>query len=211
MSGVKTQTAETVQERLIEAAGEIFAEKGFRSATVREITSLAGANVAAVNYYFRDKQELYGAALRRAMQGSVSMEQAIDESMPYEEQLHEFIVGRFLHLLDPRRPHWHAGILAREMSSPTESLDMLVDEFIRPRLSLFRRIITGLAGPLPEKQLTLVLLSVIGQCAFYRQSAGLIDRLFPKLMHSPQSIPEIAQHVTQFSLAGIRSCGTTSA
>ena len=211
MAHVNTGTAPAVKERLIEAAGEVFAEKGFRSATVREITTLAGANVAAVNYYFRDKQELYGEALRRAMQGSISGEHPVDESIPYEEQLHDFIVGRFLHMLDPRRPRWHAGILAREMSSPTESLDMLVDEFIRPRLSLFRRIITGLAGPLPEKQLTLVLLSVIGQCAFYRQSAGLIDRLFPKLLHSPQSIPEIAQHVTQFSLAGIRSCRTTSA
>ena len=42
------------RERLLEAAGEIFAEHGFRNTTVREICKRADINLAAVNYYFRD-------------------------------------------------------------------------------------------------------------------------------------------------------------
>ena len=199
-----------VKERLIEAAGEIFAEKGFRAATIREITCLAGANVAAVNYYFRDKEELYAAALRHAIQASVRQDVAIDESLPAEEQLHLFILERLKHLLDPARPKWHGQLMAREMSSPTRSLDLLVRELIRPRIEIFGRIVSAIAGRgLPERRLAMLLLSVIGQCVYYRQSAPIIESLFPNLMKTPGVIMEIAQHIAAFSVAGIHACRRT--
>src|SRR5262245_10062590 len=52
------------EERLLDAAGEIFGEYGYRAATVRQICEKAGANVAAVNYYYGDKEGLYLAVLR---------------------------------------------------------------------------------------------------------------------------------------------------
>ena len=51
------------RQRLIEAAGEVFAERGFRAATIRDIVERAGANIAAVNYHFGDKENLYVEAL----------------------------------------------------------------------------------------------------------------------------------------------------
>jgi AcrR family transcriptional regulator len=47
--------ADDTATRVLNAAGLIFAEKGFKDATVREICSAAGVNLASVNYYFRDK------------------------------------------------------------------------------------------------------------------------------------------------------------
>ncbi len=55
--------ADDTRTRLLEAAGEVFAEKGYRAATVREICRRAGANVAAVHYYFGDKKALYVATV----------------------------------------------------------------------------------------------------------------------------------------------------
>src|ERR1700744_5622166 len=55
--------AETRRE-LLEAAGEVFAEVGFREATVREICRRGNANIAAVNYHFGDKKTLYLEVLR---------------------------------------------------------------------------------------------------------------------------------------------------
>jgi len=196
-----------VKNRLIETAGEIFGEKGFQAATVREITSQAGVNVAAVNYYFRDKEELYAAALRHAVQASVRQDEPFDESLSAEQQLHHFVVERLKHLLDPARPKWHGQLMAREMSHPTSSLDLVVRELIQQRIAVFRRIVSAIAGrKLPEKKLALLLLSVIGQCAYYRQSAPMVERLFPDLMNGSQVIPEIARHITTFSVAGILAC-----
>jgi len=52
------------RERILEAAGEIFADCGFRGATVRRICERAKVNVAAINYYFGGKEKLYTEVLR---------------------------------------------------------------------------------------------------------------------------------------------------
>jgi AcrR family transcriptional regulator len=61
-----TSTLDTTRDRIVEAAGEMFAEKGFDATTVRDICQRAEANIAAVNYYFGDKQRLYVEAVVRA-------------------------------------------------------------------------------------------------------------------------------------------------
>jgi len=52
---------------LIRAAIRVFADRGFDAATLRDITHLAGANIAAVNYYFRSKDELLKSALESCL------------------------------------------------------------------------------------------------------------------------------------------------
>jgi len=56
-SGAPAPAGDT-RERVLAAAMQVFAERGFDGATLREITAMAGANIAAVNYYFRSKDEL---------------------------------------------------------------------------------------------------------------------------------------------------------
>ena len=57
---------DTKRQRIVDAAGEMFAERGFEATTVRDICQAAEANIAAVNYYFGDKQRLYVEAVVRA-------------------------------------------------------------------------------------------------------------------------------------------------
>jgi len=54
------------QEQVLEAALEVFARKGYRETTVAEICRAAGANVAAVNYHFGGKEQLYAEVWQRA-------------------------------------------------------------------------------------------------------------------------------------------------
>jgi AcrR family transcriptional regulator len=63
----------TTRERLLQAATRLFADNGYRGASVRDICNLAGANPGAVSYHFGGKRQLYRAVLRRAAAGLAKM------------------------------------------------------------------------------------------------------------------------------------------
>src|SRR5690349_6688442 len=93
------------RERLLEAAGEIFAEKGFKGATVREIIDRAGVNIAAVNYYFRDKERLYIETVKHAACGEPEdMRLEWPPATSPVVKLRDFIRFQLRKFLDPSRP-----------------------------------------------------------------------------------------------------------
>jgi AcrR family transcriptional regulator len=57
----------TVQERLLDAAEELFSDHSFAGTSVRDIAAAADCNVAAVNYYFGGKDKLYHEVWRRQL------------------------------------------------------------------------------------------------------------------------------------------------
>src|ERR1043165_7395597 len=59
-------TDQETKQRLLDAAVKLFAERGFQNVTIRDVCKEAGANLAAVNYYFRDKLGLYKEAVQLA-------------------------------------------------------------------------------------------------------------------------------------------------
>ncbi len=69
----------TTRERLLQAASRLFADSGYRGASVRDICNLAGANPGAVSYHFGGKRQLYRAVLRRAAAGLADMGPAADD------------------------------------------------------------------------------------------------------------------------------------
>src|SRR5262245_28294098 len=102
-------TTDDTRQRLINTAGEIFAEHGFRAATVREICSRAQANVASINYYFGDKEGLYIEAVQAAHCGTAEMLlPANPEALTPVDRLRFFIREWLRHFLDESRPAWQA-------------------------------------------------------------------------------------------------------
>src|SRR6266436_8582572 len=126
----KDKTLET-RERLLETAGEVFAEHGFRDATIREICEKAKANVAAVNYHFGDKEELYAAVFTYARSCAVApFDEQVTPGIPAEERLRVFVRAVLTRFFDEGRPAWLGKLLAREMIDPTKALDSLINEQI---------------------------------------------------------------------------------
>src|SRR5581483_7824918 len=158
------------RQRLLEAAGEIFAEQGFHNATVRDVCQRAGANIAAVNYHFGDKEGLYTAVLRYAHQCatekySPEMAFASEGNVPAEQRLCMFVRSFLRHIFDEGQPAWHGKLMSREMMEPTPALEVLVKEEIRPRAEMLEAIIRELLGrrASPER-VRLCVRSIIGQC-----------------------------------------------
>ena len=198
--------APVTTHRLLEAAGEVFAEHGFHRATVRQITDRAGANVAAINYHFRDKAELYAAVLRECNCAAAELGGpcSFDEGTP-SVRLRAFIDWFLRRLLHPDRPKWHGVLMAREMTEPTGALAGLIEEATRPQAETLRKILKDLgAGGLNEERMTMLGLSIVGQCLFYVHHRPLIEALAPKFKSKPPSIDSLVEHIHAFSLAGVR-------
>jgi AcrR family transcriptional regulator len=157
---------ENTRDRILGAAGEVFAEQGFEGATVRAITERAGVNLAAVNYHFRDKAELYTRVVVDACSARTAFREAMAEAGSPEERLRSLIYRFLEYLLDPARPDWKRRLMAREMANPTTALDELVEKNIRPLRDEFLiptlRELTG--GCFNRRQLSYIGSSVMGQC-----------------------------------------------
>lgn len=196
------------RQRLLDAAGEVFAARGFRCATVREICRKASANIAAVNYHFGDKDGLYMEVLREAQRvahAKYPVTLGLGPDAPPEQRLHAFVRSSLLRLLDPGRPAWHGVLISREMVEPTAALDLLIKESVRPRFELLLGIVRELVGPdVAEERVRLCAQSVIGQCLYYYHGRHVISRLrAPDEGRSPD-VERLAEHVTEFSLGAMR-------
>src|SRR6478672_6786371 len=124
---------ENTRDKILSAAGEVFAEQGFEGATIRAITERAGVNVAAVNYHFRDKAELYNRVVVDACAAREAWREVMAEAPDSPEGRLRGLIYHFLkYMLDPARPPWKRRLMAREMANPTGALDELVENNIRP-------------------------------------------------------------------------------
>jgi AcrR family transcriptional regulator len=213
MTGPPKTTLETTQERLLEAAGRVFAERGFRQATVREICRRAGANVAAVNYHFGDKARLYAETLTYGARTALAKfppDAGLRPRAAPEEALHAFVRSFLRRFLDVGTADWHGKLCAREMVEPTAALDGLVREVIAPLSARLNGIMRALLGPtVPAERVRLAQLSVVGQCLFYHHSRPVLERLFGPRRMSGRDIERLARHITDFSLGAIRHLRST--
>jgi TetR/AcrR family transcriptional regulator, regulator of cefoperazone and chloramphenicol sensitivity len=197
------------RRHLLEAAGAVFAEAGFRDATVREICRRAGANVAAINYHFGDKETLYVEVLRyahgKALEKYPPLLGIPPDAAP-ERKLHAFVHSLLLRIFDKGPTAWHGKLMSREMIEPTGALDSLVEERIRPMASRLWQIVADILDrPLNDERVRLCSFSIVSQCVFYHHCRPVVSRMFPK--EEPldaTGIERLADHITKFSLAAMK-------
>jgi TetR/AcrR family transcriptional regulator, regulator of cefoperazone and chloramphenicol sensitivity len=198
--------AET-RERLLAVAKQLFADRGFKDVTVREICREASANVAAVNYHFGDKLGLYRAVLQSAidrMHETTVLAREAGKGQPAEAQLRTFIsifIGR---LLGDRTGTVHR-LVTREMLDPTPALDAIVEKGVRPRMEFLRELIARMIEcDESDPRVLRSVGSVSSQFAAYMPNP-IAERLGASLGAPPADAAAIAEHLAEFTIAGIRA------
>jgi len=207
-ASVPTDAGDATRRRLIDAAGERFAERGFRDTTVREICSSAGANIAAINYHFGDKMGLYRAVLVSAhADGRRYMDEVPETGVP-EARLRAW-VGAFLHkVLDADRPQWLPRLMMREMVEPTAALDEVIESSIRPQFRQLAGIVAGVTGHAESSALVRdASISIAGQCLVYRHCGRMLCRMHGIEPTTHTQIERLADTVTALALGGLRGNG----
>ena len=109
----ETKLVDDPRERILRAAGQEFAAHGFEAATVRDICAAAGANVAAVNYYFGDKRRLYIESVKHAHEERVRQVPQPDWSpgTPAAVKLRDFVGNLLERMLGGGQQPWQVKLM----------------------------------------------------------------------------------------------------
>jgi AcrR family transcriptional regulator len=212
---VGSMSTDDVRTRIMQAAGPVFADKGFQSATVREICQAADVNLAAINYYFGDKERLYIETVKRA-------QRLVAERFPMptwpagttaEDRLAEYVETLLTRMLDNHQMPWQSRLMMREILDPTTACQELAEEYFRPQFALLLSILGELGGDAVEPHLLeQFAFSIVGQCVYYRVGRPIVECLIPKQQRAEHySTRQLAAQVTLFSLAAIRNWSRESA
>lgn len=189
--------------RILEAGAAVFAEQGFAAATVRTICSRAAVNVAAINYHFGSKEQLYREVLRHARARAherFPIRYRLSPDASPRERLHAFVRSFLLRTgADEENLCW-GTLLMREMVEPTSALDMMVEEGIRALFDELVEIVGVLMGGCVDRErLEASARSVLSQTLFYLFSRSVISRMSGGKEMQPDDMEKIARHIVDFS------------
>jgi TetR/AcrR family transcriptional regulator, regulator of cefoperazone and chloramphenicol sensitivity len=193
------------KDNLIKAACKLFSSNGFMQTSVAEICSEAGANIAAVNYYFSSKENLYREVWSYAYKKAEDKWPVMKEGGTDEERLRYFIENMINRIFDKGPAGMFPLMIGREITEPSDCLQDLIESFLMPigqyLISIIKSILGSKADPLTiyhHKQ------SIIGQYSFYSFSRS-VREIKERLNVIPISTPEqITTHIVNYSLAGLR-------
>lgn len=198
------------RDRLINAAARLFADRGHAHVTIRDICASSQANIAAVNYHYSSKDELYQevvawsvktmqAATQAAVQSGAGLAAEARLRMFVRTLLQETVSGEYA---------WLHQLLAREISEPTPALNQLMPQVVEPRLAFLREIVAELLGADASDPRAV-------QCAFSIHALCLVCTHRPLVarfapLTTADALQAHADHITEFSLAGLWALARTT-
>ena len=195
--------SETV-ERILDAAEQLFAEKGFAETSLRLITSKAGVNLAAVNYHFGSRDGLYLAVLENVQQYLVELQQLINlyesDLAPRQkmEKLIDFLAGNAF-----RKNEWQISVWVREVMNPSPMLEKIFQKEALPKISVIIKIFseyTGYTADDPRLYSGIITLAApFAVCLLGRHHS--LRREMP--VHIP--IETMAENIKQLALANLEN------
>lgn len=205
---------EQTRERLIRAAEALFARKGYARTSVRDITREASCNVAAVNYHFASKRNLYRETLARRIgalrdQRISSLEQTITLSggeVSLEAVLGSFAEAFLEPLVDESTGRMLVDLMTRELLDPQLPPDFFLSEMILPVEEALIKAILVTQTAIPRRKIRMCIHSFLAQLIHLvriRRMAQVASRGKPLNF----SLPELVAHIVQFTSAGIRAYG----
>jgi len=217
MSGARSSAAAAAdvgaretRDRLLDVAEELFAAKGYAGTSVRDITARAGSNLAAVNYHFGSKHNLYREALLRRLgrirrQRLVALEAASLRNhteaglAPVLTAFAETFLVTAREAPPEQRP---ALLLMRELIDPQLPPDMVETELVEPVQQALTTAMAAHAPRLPERTVQLAAQSFLAQLVHVlharRLAPGVDDGDSETLDPS-----ELVHHIVRFTIAAL--------
>jgi TetR/AcrR family transcriptional regulator, regulator of cefoperazone and chloramphenicol sensitivity len=209
-SAGRAKSDRETRERLLAAAKTLFADRGFKKVTVRDICRQASANVAAVNYHFGDKLGLYREVLQEVidvMRATTEAARAAGTGENADERLRRYIATYLHRLLAPGDHDWIHRLIARELNDPTPALDQFVEQAVRPRIDYLSAVVAEMLHAAPSDQVVLRCVASIQAQSIAYLPNPIAARLGLAFKPSRANVDAVARHIADFSIAGVYATG----
>ncbi len=197
----------TTRLQILEAAGEVFAERGVGHATGKEIAERAGTNSAAVNYYFGGIDGLYSEVLVEAHHRLMDLgflKKVAEAPGTPTEKLNIFLEGMIRAILGPASSSWALRVLGREMLHPSEALQTLLEREVLPKKQIAIGFVSEILGLPPDHPIVARCgLSIIGPIALLLLgSPGMLQHAAPQAAVGNQ-VDAVVRHFQHFIMGGL--------
>jgi len=202
-------TSPSVRDRVLQAACELFAEKGFHGTHLREICGSAGTNVAGVCYHFENKEGLYQAVMMEAGRQLSELDVVFVSSphLPPEKRLLA-LTESLLQRLGSKRA-WMAKLLARELVDCAGKDFNYAASRLEQDSILFQALMRKLAGANSNSEVVrLHAITLIAECVFYSLTGANPQHPLNQLAIAP-STRTLAQFLAQRSTRALQTKSAT--
>lgn len=193
---------EQSRERLLQAAMGLFAAQGFNATSTREIALAAGANVAAIAYYFGDKAGLYRAALTDFMPPPQRNIALFDQP---HFTLRQALDGYYMQLLAPMMEgdvaQLRLRMWLREVLEPTGTWQNEIDNGIRPEFDALAGVLARHLGVPVDDEVRRLGHAVAALGAHLMVSMDIVAAVTPQLVAGPHALQEWIPRLADYAEA----------
>jgi AcrR family transcriptional regulator len=205
-------TIDNTRERILDQAERLFATKGFEAVSVREITGAAESNLAAINYHFGNKMNLYLEVFReRWLERTRRVRENFFKQIENKpnsgiEEVIDALVRAFLDgPLNDEERNQHVQLMQRELSHPGDALKMVVEEVMRPYQQQVSDLIRPhLPADIDEERLRLSIVSIIGMTLYFTFARPAVSMMMGR-DYNPAFKSMLIEHIRNFALNGLNS------
>ncbi|WP_114238586.1 TetR/AcrR family transcriptional regulator [Dyella sp. C9] len=196
---------EVTRQRILEAAGELFAAEGYAEATSKAIAARAEVDLASINYHFGNRSGLYQAVLAEAHRQLISLvdlRALADSGMSASDKLRRI----FERLVERAQGDsgWNIRVLAREILAPSSHLRTLLQKEVLPKIQVVRQILSDVSGiPAEDPALTRCLISIAAPCGMLLVARKGVPGPLGDIAQMPG--PVLVDHLHTFALAGLEA------
>lgn len=201
------------RDRILDEAEKLFADHGFDAVSVRQITAQANAHLAAVNYHFGGKQNLYLAVFReRWLPRSRRVVSKLEElekrgNISLEEAVRTLAEAFLLGFSDDEERMRHHKLIHMEMDHPSEVLGTIFRESTEPAFNIMQRLLSArLPKSISPEKLFMCMLSIFAQVLHFSFGRGMVEH-FTGLSYDEKSLEMVTDHIVEFSLSGLTGMG----
>ncbi|MCW5924627.1 MAG: TetR/AcrR family transcriptional regulator [Saprospiraceae bacterium] len=196
---------DSTEQKIFDAAHEVFTQKGMDGATMQEIADHAGINKALLHYYYRTKEKLYESVARAIIGRAIpAIRQIIESELPLEEKIRRFI-DAYISIIS-RNPFIPLFIISEVNKHPERFINSILPSDLPKPQFFFNQVEAEIAaGRIRPVRPQHLIVNVISMCVFPFVGKPMMRMLLG--MSSGEMrvfLEERKEEVTQFVMAALR-------